>query len=72
MAIAGATGYLNGVADAGATTPADINLEIYIGCRNAIGTPSVFFTGTISAVAIYSSALSAPQIAAVSAAMSLL
>ena len=74
LAVAGQQGYRNGVAEG---TPCDAwdtvsDKPIYILCRNNNGTPGSIFTGTIAAVAIYSSALSAAQVAAVSAAMAAL
>lgn len=70
IAIAGTRGYLDGVEETSALnnsigTPA----VIYIGCRLSSGSASSSYAGNIQAIAIYSSVLTAPQVAAVTAAM---
>ena len=74
MALAANAGYLNGAADATiAGTFTGTGGEIVIGGRNNNGTLEPGrYTGNVAAAAIYSEALSAAEVATVSAAMSLL
>lgn len=74
LCLAGAQGYLNGAADGvlmtpGATVPA---FDIYIGARNVNNALQVPLAATVIAMAIYSGTLTAPQVAAVAAAMAAL
>lgn len=72
MAIAGLKAYLNGAEVGTISSVAGLAtvLSIYLGARNSSGSASSFWNGNIQAVAIYSSTLTAAQVAAVSAAMS--
>ena len=74
MAIAGPQGYLNGVADGGAPGAwVATVLSIAIGAENGIGLPiGNWFQGDVIAAAVYNSTLTAPQVAAVAAAMAAL
>lgn len=73
MAQAGTRGYLNGTEEATTLDNSVASaLVMYIGVLNNNGSRTWFHNGTIAAVAIYSSVLTAPQLAAVSAAMALL
>jgi hypothetical protein len=73
MAIAGVTGYLNGVSDATMTAwSGTATRQITIGAFNAGASPSFFLSGNIQAIAICSSVQSAGQIAAASAAVALI
>ena len=74
MCIAGLQPYLNGVTH-GAPIPTitfDNMNALFVGVRNDNGTPTHYFSGNIQAVAIYSSTLTASQVAAVSAAVAAL
>jgi hypothetical protein len=73
FAVAGTKGYRDG-ADDGVTLANSIAepVAMYMGGYNSNGTANNFLTGNILAVAIYSSVLTAPQVAAVSAAMAAL
>lgn len=73
LAMAGATAYLNGVAEAG-TIPGTIDqsAELYLLAFNSNGIPGAWLNGTVQALAIYAATLSAAQVAAVTAAMNLL
>ena len=83
IGFAGTTGYVDGVAQAG-TIPASAgtfydtsmarDLAIAIGAQDdgQVNGPAGFFLGNILAVVVYSSTLTAGQVAAVSAAMSAL
>ena len=46
--------------------------DCYIGCRNSLGNPGGYIAAQIAALAIYDTTLTAPQVAAVSAAMAAL
>jgi hypothetical protein len=76
LAVAGVYGYFNGLVEslAIAASPGANALSMFIGCCNADGAP--YFGdpqgSTILALAIYNTPLSAPQVAAVTAAMALL
>lgn len=73
LAIAGAQGYLNGIVDGGAIgVAAQQSSNIYIGAGNNNPAPYFCFTGTVVAVSIYSVTITAPQVAAVAAAMAAL
>lgn len=72
MAIAGGQGYLNGVVDGGAIGGwggAAAVLPVYIGCSDNNGVAGSFQTVQIRALVFYNCALTAPQIAAIAAAM---
>jgi hypothetical protein len=70
LAIAGTVAYRNGSQDStGVGTSTAIALEMLIGCLNNEGTPGLFSDGAIISVAIYSSTLTATQVAAITAAM---
>lgn len=75
IAIAGQQGYLNGVAD-GATTAAwdtpNNAYPMFIGANNINGVPLTRLAYTCVAAAVYNTVLTAPQVAAVSAAMAAL
>jgi hypothetical protein len=69
MGIAGTQGYLNGVADGDSLMPAPIlDYTLNIGRRNGIS-PGWEFSGRIQALAIYSTTLSASDVAALTARM---
>lgn len=75
LAVAGQQGYRNGVADGGAIAAfSGIPIEIYIGARHREAPANVdqFTDATIAALVIYSVTLTAPQVAAVSAAIAAL
>jgi hypothetical protein len=73
MAIAGVTGYLNGVSDAITVAwSGTATRQITIGAFNAGASPSFLLSGNIQAIAICSSVQSAGQIAAASAAVALI
>jgi len=75
MAIAGQQPYFNGATDGAALTAWDTTQSrpIFIGCLNQIsGSPIYYYKGNIQAISIYSVALTAPQVAALSAAMAAL
>ena len=74
MSVAGRQGYYNGAADGGLiTTVTRTNgIDVYIGCRNANGTPAFYFSGSIQAVAIYDKILNAAENAEIATAMSAL
>jgi hypothetical protein len=74
MGVAGNQGYRNGVADGGAIAPygAPLNLNAYIGAANIWGAAGQFCQVDIQAFALYDCALTAPQVAAVAAAMAAL
>ncbi len=74
LGMASTTGYFNGSELTGAilTGTSETVYAIYIGAENYGNSPSRYHKGTIQALAIYNVTLSGPQVAAVSAAMSLL
>jgi len=73
LGVAGNAGYRNGVADGGAigAWAGPTVVPLYIGCVNQ-GGPTHYFDGEIQALAIYDCTLTAPQMAAVAAAMAAL
>lgn len=73
FAIAGARAYRDG-ADCGITLPADANAELamFIGALNQSGSASNFASCDVLAFAAYDAPLTAPQVAALSAAMAAL
>lgn len=74
VAVAGNKAYRNGT-DEGITLPAwsgTNNNGLFIGAQNGGGTPEFYYTGSVQAAAIYDSTLTAPQVAAISAAMAAL
>jgi hypothetical protein len=74
LCVAGNQGYRDGVAD-GSSLPAWVDtpiLNIYIGALNSEGSPAFFTPMYFQALAIYDTALTAPQVSAVATAMSLL
>lgn len=76
MAIAGATAYYNGAAEVGVISGwGAVTLDsIYIGCRHKRfgNLPEFFITSDIYAVALYTAALTAPQVSSVATAMAAL
>ena len=74
MAVAGNQGYLNGVADGGLISPwpGIWNNTLYIGCVNSVGSPANYCPVYIQALAIYDTALTAPQVLSVKTAMAAL
>jgi len=73
MAVADQQGYLDGVADGGAIGAwSGTARPIIVGGLMFDATPISWFQGNVVAVAIYSSTLTAPQVAAVAAAMAAL
>jgi hypothetical protein len=74
MVIAGPHGYLNGTKETVAPLTNTIAnpLEIYLLAINLNGTAALKLVGNVQAVAIWNVVLTAPQVAAISAAMSLL
>lgn len=74
LAVSGNRGYRNGI-DEGVTIygwSAEPTRESFIGARNTNGSPLLFMSGSMSALAIYSDTLSAAEVAIVSAAMATL
>jgi hypothetical protein len=71
MGLAGSACYLNGVPDGIAGVWVNTTAEIYIGCENN-GAPAAFWNGSISALGVYSTTISAAQMLALYNAMSLL
>ena len=72
LAIAGNQGYRNGMADVTVTDwGGAATRDVYVAATNS-GVANQFLNGNIQAIAIYSSTLTAPQVAAVSAAMAAL
>lgn len=70
MAYAGAGAYFNGATDGTLPDTAGLSgYEIYLGCLNFSGTAGQFLIGTIAAIAIYSTTLSAADVAALTARM---
>lgn len=70
VGFAGNKVYLDGSAQTGTITSAAGTMqEIYIGCRNRGGTPFYFINAKIQAVAIYSTTLSAGEVATITTAM---
>lgn len=74
IGFSGLLAYRNGVFDGtiSGVGYAGTLLDVFIGCQNEDGTPSAFSTNSTQAFVIYNNTLSAPKIAAVSAAMALL
>lgn len=74
LAVAGAYGYRNGAIDSTAISPYEYaaNLQIYIGAHNFNSIAADILTGTIAAIAIYSTTLSAADVAALTARMAAL
>jgi hypothetical protein len=73
LAIAGLTPYRNAVAKAGLTGIVGTTTNVCVGAvRNSVGNPVQFYNGQISAIAFYDTALSAAQIATLTAAMAAL
>ena len=72
LAVAGLYGYRNGAVDTAITGGAFTADAIYIGAINYGDTALWFRDGNIQALAIYDTAITAPQVAAVSAAMAAL
>lgn len=73
IAVAGVNAYRDGVLDS-SSIPAwsGTGSALFLLALNFAGSPGGYFGGSIQAVAIYNTTLSGPQMAAVSAAMSLL
>ncbi len=72
MGIGGASAYLDGVFQGTITTSGRTTRAIFIGAGNSGTGPAMFCTGTIRQMSIYSDALSADEVAAVSAAIAAL
>lgn len=73
LGIAGSNGYRNGVFDVAIAAGAGGSLEMYMGCYNQSGIgAAAFITGNILALSVYNVQLTAPQIAALAAAMAAL
>lgn len=72
MAIAGSKAYFNGAEEGTITVTVGNAGVLTIAALNNAGTPLPRYTGNIAALAIYNTALSAAQVAAVSAAMAAL
>ena len=72
VAIAGAKGYFDGTEEGTATPAAYAALELYLGARNLTGVANRFTDGRIQAAAIYSTTLSAAQVAGLSTVMAAL
>ena len=77
VAVSDIAGYRNGSAETSFTSGAAPSQNVTIGCRGNTGSggvlsPDSFFAGNIQAIAIYDTTLTAPQVAAVSAAMAAL
>lgn len=73
LGLAGGTGYRNGISEVTVTRlSATTHGEIYMGARSLGASPTEYYDGEIQAVAIYSSALTAPQVLAVTNAMAAL
>jgi hypothetical protein len=74
MAVSGQQGYYNGSTDGGAIGAwvGTGTQQVYIGGLNNNGVLSQLISGNIQATAIYSTTLTASQVAAVSAAMAAL
>lgn len=73
MGMAGATAYLNAISQGTITAgTADIVYGLYIGAQNYTNSPNRYYAGNIQALVIYSAALTAGEVAAVSAAMAAL
>ena len=69
---AGTTVYYNSISDGTLASPTLPSLAIFIGALNFNGIPTQYGAIKVQAVAIYSATLTAPQVAAVSAAMAAL
>lgn len=69
VAIAGQSGYRNGVLDATVTSGTIPSLAILIGARNTDGSAANFQACKIQALAIYSTTLSAGEVATITTAM---
>ena len=74
LAVAGNQGYRNGIADGGAigVHTGQSTEPLYIGARNHNGSPSVWIAAYIQALAIYDTALTAPQVLSIATAMAAL
>ena len=76
MAISGSLCYFNGsldtVSDWFSTAESGTYGELFLVAQSLDGAPAAYFNGTIQAVAIYNTTLSAAQVAAISSAMSAL
>jgi hypothetical protein len=74
LGLAGAQGFRDGISDGSAivTCVAPTTLPIYVGACNAQGSPDNWFTGSISALAIYNRVLIDAEMLAVSNAMAAL
>ena len=73
LCVAGLAGYRSGTAEATLTGAAPSpTVAIMIGALNFSGSPIQAFVGKIQAIAIYNTTLTAPQVAAISSAMSAL
>lgn len=76
IAFGGTVAYKDGVALSGtinnAGSPGAFTWALLVGCRNNGGGASYFYGGVIIALAIYNAVLTAPQVAAITAAMNLL
>lgn len=70
LCVAGNAGYIDGVSEipvGGAGPP--IAFVVYVGAMNLAGVPASFLVGNIQAFALYSTALTAPQVLAVATSM---
>lgn len=73
LAVAGNQGYRNGAVDGGAIGGyVGGTGSLYIFCRNQAGTAQQFSSAYIQAFALYDTALTAPQVSAIAAAMAAL
>ena len=73
LALGGTIPYRDGVALAATSGLVGTPNSLYVGAHhNTFGNPDTFMTGQIAALAIYDTTLTAPQVAAVSAAMAAL
>lgn len=73
MAVSGANGYFNGVLDTASISLGASSLgALFIGAANNGGSPANIYGGNIEAIAIYNTAITGPQVAAVSAAIAAL
>lgn len=69
VAIAGATGYLNGSSEGSLAADADTGLAVFIGALNQAGSPSNFTNAAIQAFWIASSTLNGTQVGQMTTAM---
>jgi hypothetical protein len=72
LGISGNQGFRNGTAEGTITNAGNVGVPIFLGAVNAGGSPGGYITAKIQAFAIYTPALTAPQVAAISAAMAAL